>query len=187
MEDLSAVRRVKNGDTEAFSILVEKYHRSLLTFIYRLMGDVDSVEDIGQEVFLNVYRSLKDFDETRGIPFSAWLFIAAKNRCISELRTRNGKENVSIAVIAELAAGGRTAEESLLAEEKQRALQSSLEQLPEPYRSTIFRSLLGDSLDEIAVQDGISLGTVKSRLSRAKDKMRLLVKEYFGGKGYERV
>lgn len=84
MEDIDVVRRVRDGETEAFSVLIEKYHRRLLNFIYTFIGDEAAVEDVGQEVFLSVYKSLGNFDEKRGVPFSAWLFIIARNRCISD-------------------------------------------------------------------------------------------------------
>ena len=64
MEDIEIIKRIKRGDIEAYSVLVEKYHRQLLNFIYRLTGDEKSVEDIGQEVFLSVYQSLQRFDES---------------------------------------------------------------------------------------------------------------------------
>jgi RNA polymerase sigma-70 factor (ECF subfamily) len=92
LEDIEVIRRVKSGDREAFSIFVEKYHRHLLNFIFRLIADEGIVEDIGQEVFLSIYKSLKDFDEDRGTPFSAWLFVIARNRCIAELRRKNSNK-----------------------------------------------------------------------------------------------
>lgn len=187
VEEIEVIKRVKEGDADAFSILVEKYHKHLLNFIFRLIGDADLVEDIGQEVFLSVYKSLKDFDEKRGTPFSAWLFITARNHCISELRKRRGKKIVPIDDIIVIEAKNKTSEETLIENERWEAVKASLRQLPEPYRSAILQSLNGDSLDEIALREGISTGTVKSRLFRAREKMKLLVKEYFGGKGYERV
>jgi len=180
VEDSDVIKQVKQGNIEAYSVLVEKYHGHLLNFVFRLVGDQDIVEDIGQEVFLSVYRSLKDFDETRGTPFSAWLFITARNRCISELRSRNGKEKVSIEDI-DLRSKERSPEEILISNEEKMALNASLQQLPEPYRSTMLNSMRGDSLDEIALREKISLGTVKSRLFRARKRMKLLLGEYYGG------
>ena len=75
----------------------------------------------------------------------------------------------------------------LLEQERMAALAASLRQIPEPFRMTLLRSLKGESPDEIARAEGISTGTVKSRLFRAKERMRLLVREYFGGKKYEGV
>ena len=86
LNDIEVIKRIKSGEIDAFSLLVEKYHRRLLIFIHRLVGDKSIVEDVGQEVFLNVYKSLDNFDEQAGVPFSAWLFIAARNRALSELR-----------------------------------------------------------------------------------------------------
>jgi RNA polymerase sigma-70 factor (ECF subfamily) len=187
MEDLGIIRQIKNGNADAYGLLVERYHRPLLNFIFRIVDDKGMVEDIGQEVFFTVYRSLKDFDESKGTPFSAWLFIAARNRCISVLRERRGRKRVGLEEIADLGDGARSAEDLLLEQERMAALAASLRQLPEPFRMTLLRSLEGESPDEIATGEGISTGTVKSRLFRAKERMRLLVREYFGGKGYERV
>lgn len=187
MEDYEIIRQIKGGNTEAFSLLVDKYHRKLLNFIFRLTGDKEGVEDIGQEVFLSVYKSLKNFDEGRGTPFSAWLFITARNRCISEFRKNQRGNRVSIDDIPDVAAGGKTTEGSLLEREQRQALRDALDQLGEPYRSTLIRSLSGDSVGEIAVGLRSSPGTIKSRLFRAKEKLRLLLNDYYGGKGYEGI
>ena len=187
MEDNDIITRIKGGDVEAFSLLVEKYHRKLLNFIFRLTGDEGNVEDIGQEVFLSVYKSLKGFDEGRGTPFSAWLFITARNRCISELRKRRGKEKVSIEDVPALSVADESVEETLCREERRQAVSAALGQLGEPYRSTLLRSLSGDSLDEIAKEQLLSCGTIKSRLFRAREKLRFFLNQYYGGKGYEGI
>jgi RNA polymerase sigma-70 factor (ECF subfamily) len=71
MDDIDIVRRVQAGDSNSFALLVTKYHRQLLSFIYRLLGDGRFVEDIGQDVFLSVYKSIRNFDLSEGTPFSA--------------------------------------------------------------------------------------------------------------------
>jgi RNA polymerase sigma-70 factor, ECF subfamily len=178
--DSLVVKSVQAGDCEQFALLVNKYHRHLLNFIYRLVGDEQIVEDIGQEVFLSIYKSISAFDVGRGVPFSAWLFITARNRCISELR-RIKPTILSMKATATLRANGKTPE--LLASEEERllAIQAALELLPEPYKSTILQSLRGDSPEEIARNHHISRGTVKSRLARAREKLRMLLKEHWGG------
>ena len=181
------VRLVKDGDIEAFSILVEKYHRHLLNFIYSLVGDEDIVEDIGQEVFLSVYKSLKNFDDNRSTPFSAWLFITARNRCISELRKKRGRKMIALEDAAGIIADDKTGMERLIENERRQAVKASLEQLPEHHRSIILRSLQGDSMDEIAKGEDIAPGTAKSRLFRARERLKIFVREYFGGKGYEKI
>jgi RNA polymerase sigma-70 factor, ECF subfamily len=78
-----------------------------------------------------------------------------------------------------------TAEEELIRHEELRALNASLEELPEPFRTMIIKSLKGASLHEIALEYGISLSTVKSRIYRAKEKIKLLMNEYVGGVSHE--
>jgi RNA polymerase sigma-70 factor (ECF subfamily) len=187
MDDQLIIERIKKGDSEAFAILVERYHKPLLSFIYRLVSDEKIVEDLGQEVFLDIYRSLKGFDEHRGTPFSAWLFIMARNRCISELRKRTGTASVSLEAISDRGAELKSAEDLLIEHERRQTVRTFLQRLSEPFRRPLVMSMRGYSLQEIAVTCGISAGTAKSRLNRAKQKLRLLVKESFGGKGYERI
>jgi len=187
MDDNQIIKRVQAGDTEAFALLVSRYHRNLLNFIYRLVGDEALVEDLGQDVFLNVFRTLSEFDPGRGVPFAAWLFIVARNRCTSELRNRGDRRFVDLDAIAHLSSTGHSAEEDLLARERREALRNSLEQLPEPFRHTLLKSLAGMSLEEIAIAEGVSSGTAKSRLFRARERMKVLVEELLGGKNHERI
>jgi RNA polymerase sigma-70 factor (ECF subfamily) len=186
VDDNDVVKSVQAGDTEAFAFLVDKYHRHLLNFIYRLVGVSETVEDIGQDVFLSIYKSIKNFDIQRGVPFPAWLFITARNRCISELRKKN-LTVLSIEETGDLAARSMTPEETVSEKERLLAIQAALEQIPEPYKSTVLQSLRGDSLEQIALANRISVGTVKSRLFRAREKIRLLLRDYLGGDDYERL
>lgn len=180
MDDTEIIKSVQAGKSESFSLIVDRYHRHLLNFIYRLLGDPETVEDIGQEVFLSVYKSIRNFDVTRGIPFSAWLFITARNRCISELRKKKPRA-ASIETISGLSSNEKTPEQSASDGERFLAIHAALEQLPEPYKKTIMQSLRGDSPEEIARNNRISRGTVKSRLWRARQRMKLLLHERFGG------
>lgn len=181
MDDFDIIEHVQAGDSDSFSILVKKYYRQLLNFIYRITGDEKNVEDIGQEVFLSVYKSIRNYDLSKGVPFSAWLFVVARNRCISELRKAR-RPCVSIEDGLDPAAREKLPEQKLIDDERLEAIRSSLRQLPEPYRNTIFQSLSGASLNEIASFEGISTGTVKSRLFRARKMIRLGILERFGGK-----
>jgi RNA polymerase sigma-70 factor, ECF subfamily len=187
MGDREIIRRIKNGETDAFSILVKRHHRCLLSFIYRFVGDEKIVEDIGQEVFLDVYKSLRDFDIERGTPFSAWLFILARNRCVSELRKRNGAATMPVDDMVDFDAEHKSAEELLVEHEQRHMMASSIERLAEPFRAPLKMSLQGCSLKEIADARGLSPGTVKSRLGRARQKLRLMMKIYSGGKGYVEI
>lgn len=181
MHDNDIIARIKDGDSEAFALLVEKYHRQLLAFIYRLVRDHGLTEDIGQEVFLNVYKALPDFDGERGTPFSAWLFICARNQANSALRKRRLLNLFGQAPADDLADPRPSALQTLVAEEERSALHHCLQQLDEPYRSSLVASIEGHSLRTIAALTAVPPGTVKSRLYRAKHQLTLLVKEYLGG------
>ncbi len=185
MNDNDIISLIRNGDVDAFAQLVQKYHKNLLAFIYRFVRDPHLTEDIGQEVFLDVYKSLSKFDPDRGTPFSAWLYITARNRCISELRKRGRTENVPLEDYHAITRAADSAEETLIGHEGRQALAASLEQLPEPFRTTMVKSLQGVSLNEIARQCGISPATAKTRLYRAKEKIKRLMKEYVGGVCHE--
>lgn len=187
MEDVQVIQRVKGGDTEAFAVLVSRYHRNLLNFIYRLVRDEALVEDLGQEIFLDAFRGLTGFNPERGVPFAAWLFILARNRCISELRARSLRNFVDTEGIPELPGTLPDAEELFLAGERREALRKSLEQLPEPFRETILQSLAGKTLEEIAATDGVSLGTVKSRLFRAKEGLKALMGQIYRRENIGRI
>lgn len=187
MNDNAIIRLIQNGNVDAFAELVQKYHPNLLAFIYRLVRDPHLTEDIGQEVFLEVYKSLPRFDPDRGTPFSAWLFISARNRCISELRKRGRTESVPLEDFHLVTSATDSAEALLISREAEQAVAASLQQLPEPFRTTLFQSLQGASLHEIAEQFRVTPATVKTRLFRAKERMKLLLKEYMGGVCHERI
>jgi RNA polymerase sigma-70 factor, ECF subfamily len=186
LDDSDVIRDIQSGDTESFALLVEKYHTQLLNFIYRLMGNDRSVEDLGQDVFLSIYKSIRRFDVQRGVPFSAWLFITARNRCISELRKKK-KSEISMEKAVDLRSPDQSPEQAASQNERISALREALAQLPDPYRQTLLQSVLGDSPEEIAAHHKISPGTVKSRLSRAREKLRFLLHTQSGGKKYEQV
>jgi RNA polymerase sigma-70 factor (ECF subfamily) len=169
VEDLEIVILVRNGDIDAFSQLVEKYHRNLLGFIYRIVRRPEIVEDIGQEVFLSAYQSLENFDAARGVPFSAWLFTIAKNRCISEVRKQKTRREEPL---EDTITGN---DDSAEHEESKRALESALSILEEPFRSAILNNLEGLSIGEIAAKDRVPPATVKTRLYRAREKLRRLL------------
>ncbi len=170
---------MRAGDRESFSLLVEKYHRPLLNFIYHLLGNPSGVEDVGQEVFLSAYRSLGRFELERGTPFSAWLFTIARNRVYDELRKR--RPLFPLEDFFHLSGKEAGPEESLLAKERMAALRESLNVLPENHRRALMDHLEGFTSADLARRDNLPEGTVKARLFRAKQMLRVLLKKQFGG------
>jgi RNA polymerase sigma-70 factor (ECF subfamily) len=179
VEDGDVIRRVKAGDREAFALLVEKYHRPLLGFIYHLLGNPSAVEDVGQEVFLSAYRSLSRFEVERGTPFSAWLFTIARNQVYDELRKR--RPLFPLEDFFHLPDREAGPEESLLAKERMAALKETLSVLPENHRQALMDHLEGFTSADLARRGNLPEGTVKARLFRAKRMLRVLLKKQFGG------
>lgn len=175
MEDRELIARIQQGDVELYRLLVDRYHRPLLTFIYSLLRDRRLTEDVGQDVFLAFYLALDRFDTALDIPVSAWLFTAARNQALNVIKKERRTRAVDIDQVA--VTDSRPGPLDLLVRrEDQDALERCLQQLPEPYRTTLRQSLRGDSLREIGAHTLALPGTVKSRLSRAKEKLLALVR-----------
>jgi RNA polymerase sigma-70 factor, ECF subfamily len=181
VEDIEIVRLVKNGDTNSFSLLVERYHRTMLNFIFKIIRRPEIVEDIGQEVFLSAYQSLGNFDEKRGVPFSAWLFTIARNRCISEIRKMKKIPEVSIIDDSTLAVKDGHPGDQFEQKERRKMLEVALSILDEPFRSTIVNSMEGLSISEIALKNSLPQNTVKTRLFRAREKLKKILKVHNRG------
>ncbi len=171
-DDLDIIQRINRGETGAYEVLVRKYHHHLLNFIFRIVRDELIVEDIGQEVFMSVYRSLSNFDHRRGVPFSAWLFIVARNRCISELRKKKGVQFIPIVEDFPAPVHSSAPDEILIQQERRAALDKALEKLEEPFRGILLQSLKGASVNELARTCALPANTVKTRLFRAREKLR---------------
>lgn len=178
------VERAKRGDVEAFEQLVSQYEKKVYNLSYRLTGSHEDASDVAQEAFVRVYTSLPEF---RGdSSFATWLFRIVHNACLDELRKRKRQRVTSIdeTVMVDDGEIGRQfatesdgPEQALERVETQRAVQTAISSLDEEYRIVVMmRDIQGYSYNEIADTLGINLGTVKSRLNRA----RHALKEMFG-------
>jgi RNA polymerase sigma-70 factor, ECF subfamily len=170
-DDLRTIRRVLDGETEAFRLLVEKYQKPLFTMIGNMLANRADCEDIAQEAFLAAYLHLGsyDSDESR---FSTWLFTIARNRCFNEAKKPRPRHLDSMEPSI---AGGHPAD-GLMAEEAADVLDRALDSLPFEQRSAFMLAEIQDlPLEEVARIEAVPLGTVKSRISRAKEKLRLFL------------
>lgn len=181
-DDENAIRKVLAGDTEAFRPLLERYRKPVLSFIYNMIGQRETAEDLGQEVFLKAFRSLDGFEAARGAAFSTWLFAIARNACLDFRRSRARRSaHAEEALPEELAAPSADG----LDPETRRSLERALSALPEDQRLAVEWVLVqGFSYEEAARLEGVSVGTLSSRLARAKEKLhRILGQEAGGGHG----
>jgi RNA polymerase sigma-70 factor, ECF subfamily len=188
LEDFEVIQKIRTGDISAYSIIMEKYHHPLLNFIYSIVFNADIVEDIGQEVFISAYKSIENFDEKQGVPFSAWLFIIARNKCFSEMRKmKRDKQNLRLDDFEHVMDNNTSGDIDVVEQERLKILSESVSQLPEPYKSALNESIRGLANREIARKFQISLGTVKSRLSRARARLKEIITQKYGENPHENI
>ncbi len=173
--DQEAVRLVLAGEREAFAALVERYQHRLVAALRRLGPDPHACEDLAQEVFLIAFRELRRFDPSRG-SFAGWLFTIAHRRCLHELarhRPRLGP--------APEPATPATSEARACAEELAAQLESALRRLPGELRRAFAMRVSGQlAYAEIAALEGVAEGTVRARVSRARERLRASLRAYTG-------
>lgn len=176
LTDLELVQRVQSGDKKSFDILVLKYQHKVIGLITRYVHDPDTAMDVAQEAFIKAYRGLKNF---RGeSAFYTWLYRIAINSAKNYLVSQNRRLPDSD-IDAEEAEqiGGESAlkeyaspEHEMLKDEIQAAVTQAINALPEDLRTAIIlRELEGMSYEEIAVTMECPIGTVRSRIFRARE------------------
>ena len=171
-DDLDAIRRVLADDVESFRSLVERYQRPILTLVRNLTPPHTDHEGVAQEVFLAAFRCLASFDPKRSA-FSTWLFTIARNRCRNELARRRPVAGVELPESVDLRSPEREASEAELF----RQLDAALDALPFEQRSAfVLAQLQGLSYEEVGRIEGVGVGTVKSRIARAREKLRCLLR-----------
>ncbi len=177
LDDGALVGEYIAGRSRAFDAIVARYQSRLLNFIYRTVGDRERAADLGQEVFIRVHRHLTRFDRSR--KFSTWVYTIASNLAKNELRNRARNP---IMLFQTMTAGWDDDERPLEFEDplsrpddlfRRREVRSLVEQtvaqLPLHHREVfVLRELEGRSYEEIAEITHCNLGTVKSRLNRAR-------------------
>ena len=170
--------RAKNGDLSAFNELVVEYQSLVYNLCYRMLGQTGAAEDATQEAFIAAWRNMSTF---RGDVFRPWLLRIAANLCRDELRRRGRRPSSSLdnaleAGVPEPQDDDPTPDDSALTSELRGRLQTALQQLPDDQRTAIILcDIEGLDYGEIATVMGTSLGTVKSRIARARLKMRELM------------
>jgi RNA polymerase sigma-70 factor (ECF subfamily) len=183
-EDVALVRRFLAGDERAFGQIVSRYQTRLLNFIYRTIGDRERAEDLVQEVFIRVYRHLARFDQSK--KFSTWIYTIASNLAKNELRNRSRNPLVLFQTLTQ---GWEDEERPLEFEDpearpddqfRKRHLRELIDkfvaELPPHHREVfVLRELEGKSYEEIAEITSCNLGTVKSRLNRARTSFAQLI------------
>ncbi|MEM1153719.1 MAG: RNA polymerase sigma factor RpoE [Pseudomonadota bacterium] len=188
--DQQLVAKVQKGDSRAFDMLVLKYQHRIFGLIGRYVHDADEVQDVAQEAFIKAYRALPKF---RGdSAFYTWLYrIAintAKNHLVSRSRRPPGSD-VEVEDAEYYASGGalheiETPENALFGAELKAVVEEAIRELPEDLRTAVtLREFDGLSYEDIADIMDCPIGTVRSRIFRAREAIDGQIKEQLAGRG----
>ncbi|MEP6632579.1 MAG: RNA polymerase sigma factor RpoE [Luteimonas sp.] len=174
--DNELVRRVQRGDSAAFDLLVRKYQHRIAALIGRYISDWSECQDVAQETFIRAYRAMANF---RGdAQFYTWLHRIAVNTAKNHLVSHNRRpptEDVDVADAEQFESGIRlrdndTPERELMRQQLEQTVMRAVEALPEELRTAItLREVEGLSYEEIAERMDCPIGTVRSRIFRARE------------------
>ncbi len=181
-DDTALVERFKNGDESAFEELVRAYQDRIYTLCRHMLGDIHDAEDAAQDSFLKAYQHLKSFVPEASL--YTWLYRIAVNTCIDYRRKpfweslfkrfAEGEE-----YLAEPPSGAPSPDRLYESKQMGDLLRQSLARLSPKLRSSIvLKEVEGLSYEEIAEVLDISMGTVKSRIARARDELKKMMKKY---------
>ena len=180
MDETALIHSAQNGDLDSFNTLILHYQDSVFHTALRILGDEDLAQDAAQEAFISAFRSISTF---RGGSFKAWLMRTVTNACYDELRrqkrrpttplepeTSDGEEMDSPKWLAD---PNLTPAERSEADELEHAVQHCLDALPVEFRTVVVMAdIQGMDYSEVATASKVPLGTIKSRLARARLRLR---------------
>src|SRR5690242_11837602 len=186
-DDAAVVSAFLGGEERAFQELVERYQTRLLNFIYRTFGDREKAEDLVQEVFVRVYRHIHRFDRSR--KFSTWIYTIASNLAKNELRNHSRNPLVLFQTIRrnwedddrplQFEDPGTRPDDLYRKRHLREVVEDAVEKLPLHHRNVfVLRELEGKSYEEIAEITNCNLGTVKSRLNRARNAFASIIEPW---------
>jgi len=182
MDEVELLRLAQRGDLEAFNRVVLEHQTRAFNVALRVLGDGEAAADATQDAFLSAYRNLRSY---RGGSFRAWLLRIVTNACYDELRRRKRRPATSLEELGPETEDGEPEVEAWLAStadgperlsertELVHAIQDCLDRLPDEFRIVaVLADVQGYNYDEVSSAIGKPLGTVKSRLARARARLR---------------
>ena len=186
MDEEKLIKRAVKGDAAAFNELLGQHEKRMYAVCLRMCGNHEDAQDCLQEAMLRVYRAISGFKGQSS--FSTWLYRVTMNACLDELRKRKNKPSTSLDGMLDAgwspADERDTPEKHVLSAEKRTVIQQTIAELPEDMRSAIvLRDIEGCSYEEIAQALDANVGTIKSRISRGRERLRAVLSrqpELFG-------
>lgn len=176
MDELQRIHAAQQGDIDAFNDLVLAYQGRAYNVAYRLLGEPASAADATQEAFIAAYRHLAEYHDGS---FAAWLMRIVTNTALDELRRQKRRPSEPLETLEDpsteirFAAEGISPEQAAQQAELNRLIQGCLQALPDDMRTAaVLCDVQGFDYAEVAAMTGTALGTIKSRLSRARARLR---------------
>ena len=177
-EDNFLIKQAIRGDAYAFEQLMRRHEGRMYSVAIRMCGNREDAQDCVQDAMLRIYRALDRFKGQSS--FSTWVYRITMNTCLDELRRRKVRASTSLDTLLESGWSPTdetdTPEQHALDAERRRALSGAIQSLPEDMRSAIvLREMQGLSYEEISDVLSVNVGTIKSRISRGREKLRQLI------------
>ncbi len=182
--DIEIINEILKGNTNAFELLIDKYEKMVYNLAFRMLNNTLDAEDITQDVFIKLYKNIEKCSGKQSI--KTWVYTIAYNSCIDELRKKKGKNYISLdkniegedkSFSLEIPSKDLSPEEAVLQKENINEIEKALLMINEQQRALIYlRDIKGLSYVDIGAITGLTLGTVKSRLNRARTALRKVIK-----------
>ena len=186
MDETALIQTAQNGDLDSFNTLILHYQDMVFHTALRILGDEDLAADASQDAFISAFRSINSF---RGGSFKAWLMRTVTNACYDELRRRKRRPTTQLEPDTAdgeemdsprwLADPSMTPAEKSEADELEHAIQHCLDALPTEFRTVVvLADIQGMDYSEVATAVHVPLGTIKSRLARARLRLRECLRSF---------
>ena len=187
LSDEQLFQRYTDGDENGFHLLMERYEPRIQGFLRKRLSDEERVEDLTQDTFLRIHRARDSYDPGR--KFSTWIHTIANNLLKNEFRNRSRRRETAFSNLrpdtsasggparpVEFAASGHNPERDAYRRELREAIDQAIDRMDDHHRRPfVMREVEDRTYEEIAEEIGIPVGTVKSRLNRARNSFRLLL------------
>lgn len=173
-EDFLLIQKFKGGDENGFTQLVHKHKDKVRNLVYLTLGDVDYVDDISQDVFISVYHKLKEFRfESK---FTTWLYRITVNKCRDYIRKKKVRSIFVPIKEVDYERGSRSHSDNI---DIPNLVRKAIDKLPEKLKTPlVLRDMDGFSYQEIADKLECEVGTIKSRIFRARESLKILLAPY---------
>lgn len=186
MDEIALIKSAQNRDLDAFNTLILHYQDLVFNTALRILGDEDQAQDAAQEAFISAFQSINSF---RGGSFKAWLMRTVTNACYDELRRQKRKPTIPLEPETNdgeeidspkwLADKNMTPAQKAEADELEHAIQHCLDALPNEFRTVVvLADIQGMDYSEVATSARVPLGTIKSRLARARLRLRECLRSF---------